>query len=299
MKRLSLTYKTRLLLTAGALFVFSGVPARAQTQMETSQLMNRINELENQVQTLSRAVYKGDKGAAAAMANSVSSADATAAANNDARMTAIEDKQRELTGQLEKISFDLQQIKDRVDKMQGDNEQRFQQMEHNASAQPQPSSVVAPAPAPAPAASGGAAPQGETLGTVSDSHAGPAEQLYGEAFADVRDSKYDEAEAKLKQFISQYPGHALTPNAQYWLGETYYVREDYKKAAQTFAQGYQSYPKSAKAEDSLYKLALSLAKMDKKDDACVSLRQLQKDFPGDTGKLHAKAVDEIKQLGCP
>jgi tol-pal system protein YbgF len=99
--------------------------------------------------------------------------------------------------------------------------------------------------------------------------------------------------------MSQYPGHPLTANAQYWLGETYYVRGNYKEAARTFAQGYQDYPKSGKAEDSLYKLALSLGKMGRKDDACLSLRQMEKVYAADSGPLHAKMQDQIKQLACP
>jgi tol-pal system protein YbgF len=294
MKRSFLNYKTRLLLTAGALFIICAQPpaGHAQTSNETSQLLNRINELENQVQTLNRAVYRGDKDAQAAVGSGVSGADANAAAANDQRMSAIEDAQRKLTGQLEKINFDLQQIKDRVEHLQADSDQRFQQLEHGAAAAPQ-SSVMAPSQA------SSAAPAEGTLGTTSDGNAGPAEALYEEAFNDVRDAKYDDGEAKFKQFLSQYPGHPLSANAEYWLGETYYVRGNFKDAARTFAQGYQSYPKSGKAEDSLYKLALSLGKMDKRDDACLSLRQLQKDFAGDTGPLHLKAQAEIKQLNCP
>ena len=211
-------------------------------------------------------------------------------------MSAIEDEQRKLTGQLEKINFDLQQIKDRVDHMQSDTDQRLQQIEHGGAAAQ--SSTVSPA---IPAQ---ITPEPGTLGTLNsaggnDGSSGPAESLYEEAFADVRDSKYEEGEAKLKQFLSQYPGHPLSANAEYWLGETYYVRGDYKQAAKTFAQGYQNYPKSGKAEDCLFKLALSLGKLDKRDDACLSLRQMQKDFAGDTGPLHLKAQAEIKQLNCP
>lgn len=300
MKRFVINNKTRLLLTAGALFISCAVPpaVHAQTGNETNQLMNRLNELENQVQTLSRAVYRGDKGAQNAVAAGVAGTDATAAANTDARMSAIEDKQRELTGQLEKITNDVQQLKDQLGKLQTDNEQRFHALEHSpAAATPsEPNSVIAPpssSSAPAPATTEG------TLGTMNDGNAGPAEALYESAFADVRDSKYDEGATKFKQFLSQYPGHPLSPNAEYWLGETYYVRGDFKEAARTFAQGYQNYPKSGKAEDSLFKLALSLAQMGKKGDACLSLRQMQKDFAGDTGPLHLKMQAEIKQLACP
>src|SRR5437879_4107922 len=100
MKRFVLTHKTRLLLTAGALFITCAAPpvVQAQTGNETNQLMNRLNQLENQVQTLNRAVYRGDKGAENAVASGVTGADAAAAATNDARVSAVEDEQHKLTG---------------------------------------------------------------------------------------------------------------------------------------------------------------------------------------------------------
>lgn len=280
------------------MFVFS-LPAAAQNGYETNQLMSRLNQLDNQIQTLSRAVYKGDMSGAAALQQG-SAPDAATAGGYEARMSALEDQQRKLTGQLEKITYDIQQVKDRLEKMQADNDQRFQHMESNAAGA---NSVVAPAPTPAPAPAGETpAPQG-TLGSYSANPSagsnGPAEVLYESAFSAVRDSKYPDAEAKFRQFLGQYPGHPLAANAQYWLGETYYVRGDYKQAAKTFAQGYQDYPKSSKAEDSLYKLAMSLSKLGNKDDACLSLRQMQKVFASDTGPLHQKGQDAIKQLACP
>ena len=303
MKRPVLTYKTRLLLTAGALFAIclASPAAHAQGDNETSQLLNRLNQLDNQVQTLNRAVYRGDKDAQAAVGAGVAGADASSAASNDQRMTAIEEQQQKLTGQLEKINFDLQQIKDRLDHVQADTEQRLHAVEHGAV--PASGAVSAPEAAPSEPAVA-TTPAAGTLGTISEGNAsggntGPAEALYEEAFKDVRDQKYDDGEAKFKQFMKQYPGHPLSANAEYWLGETYYVRGQYKEAARTFAQGYQNYPKSGKAEDSLFKLALSLGRLNKKDDACLSLRQLQKDFSGDTGPLHLKAQAEIKQMNCP
>jgi tol-pal system protein YbgF len=306
MKRSVLTYKTRLLLTTGALFItcasmicMSSPVAHAQDN-ENSQLLNRLNEIENQVQTLNRAVYRGDQKSVAAVGKGVSDADTQAAANADQRMSAIEEQQQKITGTLEKLSHDVQLIQDRLDKSQADTEQRLQALEHGSAAAAA-AATAAPVMANAPAATAGgdAGASAETLGTADGGSAGPAEALYEDAFADVKAAKYDEGEATFKQFLSQYPGHPLTANAEYWLGEIYYVQGKFKEAARTFAQGYQSFPKSGKAEDSLYKLALSLNKLGKKDDACLSLRQLQKDFGGDTGPLHLKAQAEIKQLQCP
>lgn len=277
---------TRLLLIAGALFAFSA-PAVAQTASETRQLLGRIDQLENQVQTLSRAVYRGTPMPASA----ATGGDAAAIANAtgfETRLTQIEEQQRALTGQIEKITFDLQKLKDTVARQQADIEQRFQQQQ----AAPQPAPAITPESAPVPE-------KPDTSASGNFGGNGPAEQLYEQAFADIKDAKFSEAETGFKKFLSSYPDHPLAANAQYWLGESYYGRADYKTAAKTFAQGYQAYPKSAKASDSLLKLGLSLSRLGKKDDACLSLRQLQKDVT-DAGNILRKRGDkEIKTLACP
>ena len=40
-------------------------------------------------------------------------------------------------------------------------------------------------------------------------------------------------------------------------------------------------------------------KLGKKEDACLSLRQLQKEVPDNSSPLRRRALQEIKQLGCP
>lgn len=281
MTRTSLSSATRLLLIAGALFAFS-VPAQAQTASETRQLLGRIDQLENQVQTLSRAVYRGAPMPSAPASDASSSAAAT---GYETRLTQIEEQQRALTGQIEKLTFDLQKLKDTVARQQADTDQRFQQQQ------------AAPAPTPAPAATEKTETSSVSGGNFGGN--GPAESVYEQAFADIKDAKFSDAESGFKKFLSSYPEHPLAANAQYWLGESYYGRADYKMAAKTFAQGYQTYPKSAKAPDSLLKLGLSLSRLGKKDDACLSLRQLQKDVTDAGNILRQRGDKEIKTLACP
>ncbi len=284
MTRTTASSATRLLLIAGALFAFS-LPVSAQTASESRQLMGRLDQLDNQVQTLSRAVYRGDAPAASASGTASSAASAS---GFEQRLGQLEDQQRAMTGQIEKLTFDLQKLKETVERQQADTEQRFQQQ------QQQPPQPVAAAPTPAPEKPDAASVSGGNFGGN-----GPGEALYEQAFADIKDTKFAEAETGFKKFLATYPDHPLAANAQYWLGETYYGRADYKQAAKTFAQCYQTYPKSAKASDSLLKLALSLSRLGKKDDACLSLRQLQKDVTDAGNTLRKRGDQEIKSLACP
>jgi tol-pal system protein YbgF len=114
----------------------------------------------------------------------------------------------------------------------------------------------------------------------------------------IQRGAYDQAEIALKSFIEQHPGDALAGNAQYWLGETYYVRNDFKSAAVAFAEGYQKYPDSQKAPDNLLKLAMALGQQGQKENACVALRQLEKRYPDASANVKDRATRAKKNYSC-
>jgi tol-pal system protein YbgF len=114
----------------------------------------------------------------------------------------------------------------------------------------------------------------------------------------IQRGAYDEAEVALKSFIQQHPKDALAGNAQYWLGETYYVRNDFKSAAVAFAEGYQKYPDSQKAPDNLLKLAMALGQQGQKENACVALRQLEKRYPEASANVKDRATRAKKNYSC-
>ena len=118
------------------------------------------------------------------------------------------------------------------------------------------------------------------------------------AFALLRRADYVGAEQALQTFIAENPKDPLAGNAQYWLGETYYVRKNWKDAAIAFAEGYQKYPKSGKAPDDLLKLAMSLGNMGQKANACTALRRLERDFPQLPANVRGPATAEKQHLGC-
>src|SRR5690606_18083701 len=135
------------------------------------------------------------------------------------------------------------------------------------------------------------------LGTIPESALGqqqaarpPAastpEQQYEQAISlMLRDQDFPAAEAALRGFIEAHPGHELTGNAQYWLGETYYVRGDYERAAFAFAEGFQKYPSGQKAADNLLKLGMSLGQLGKTAEACTAFDQLLQSFPNANGSV--------------
>lgn len=298
--------KTGLLLSAGALFAFAftlAAPALsgAQEYTDTRGMANRLGQLEKQVQTLSQSVFRGAPPPAGA-ATGGGSANPAALTMFEDRLRAVEEQQRTLIGQVEKLTFDMRQMQDQMQKAQADTDLRFQQV---STASPSSSTTSAPAvpaqdmPVTDDAVRSSGTSASGTLGTLSaQAGASTPEALYEAGFADIREQNFDGAQKTFTEFMTRYPTHALAGNAQYWLAETYYVRGDYRQAAKLFAKGYQEFPKGQKAPDCLLKLGLSLAKIGKKEDACLSLQQLQKEFPGDSSPVNRRAKQEMTQLGC-
>ena len=66
---------------------------------------------------------------------------------------------------------------------------------------------------------------------------GTVEQQYDAAQQMLRAGQYASAEGTLRDIVAKNPRHQLAPSAQYWLGETFYVRQDYQQA---FADGYKN-----------------------------------------------------------
>jgi tol-pal system protein YbgF len=135
------------------------------------------------------------------------------------------------------------------------------------------------------------------LPTAADAGADP-KQLYETAYGYLLQRDYGAAEASFGEFLSKFPNDSLSGNAQYWLGETHFVRGQYKAAASAFLKGYQTYAQSPKAADSLLKLAMSLDRLGQKDAACSSYAELSTRFPSAAASVKARAQTERQRVGC-
>ena len=127
---------------------------------------------------------------------------------------------------------------------------------------------------------------------------GDATQQYEQSYAALKRGDFEASEKGFKAFLAEHSDHVLAANAKYWLGETHYVRGDYKKSARIFAEGFQMFPDSAKSPDILLKLGMSLKGLGKKDDACVALGQVPVKFPVGNNSVLELAEQERKALSC-
>lgn len=127
---------------------------------------------------------------------------------------------------------------------------------------------------------------------------GTPRERYQFAFGLMSQARYADAETALKEFIEKHSDDPLVGNAWYWLGETHYVRKSFMDAAQTFFQAYKIAPEGAKAPDSLLKLGMSMASLEKVEEACTTYGKLRKEFIDLKPSIERTLNRETKRLKC-
>jgi tol-pal system protein YbgF len=103
---------------------------------------------------------------------------------------------------------------------------------------------------------------------------------YDAALKLFRDKKYAGAIAAFKDFIKTYPDSKLAPNAQYWVGYSYYSVKDYKSAVAHQQKLLAVYPASDKAPDALLNVAASQVALNDMAGAKKTLQQVVAQYPG-------------------
>lgn len=121
---------------------------------------------------------------------------------------------------------------------------------------------------------------------------------YDAAYQQILSGDYATAENSFTTYIQAHPDAKRAPDAHFWLGEAQYSQGKFTDAAKTFLDGYKAYGKSTKAPEMLLKLAMSLAKLDSKDTACATLREVPKAYPKASRAIITKVASEQKRLAC-
>jgi tol-pal system protein YbgF len=323
-----LIFLLALVLSAG---LASGEAVWAQ-DANTQAMIDRIDRLQRELVTLQRQVYKGEAppASAAGAVAGTSGITTTAAARIELRLSQFEAELRTLTGQVEEAGYRNNQLNERLERLATETDFRLLQLEQA----PRPGAAMQGAPAGQAAPGAPDTGQPRVLGTVSQADlealrsqpvesassaaqpgaqpgaqqaAAPGYALAGEtpeeqyrhAFGLLSQANYGEAELALRTFVELNPQDPLAGNAKYWLGETFYVRQDYQQAAVTFAEAYQEYPNSGKAPDNLLKLGMSLSALGSKPDACGTFVELLKRYPRAAATVIQRAKQERQRLACP
>ena len=114
----------------------------------------------------------------------------------------------------------------------------------------------------------------------------------------LKDGDYSGAEDAFKTFLEINPNHKLSGNAQYWLAETFRVRQLNTDAAMNYLIGYQKYPKSSKAPINLLKLGVTLVQIGEKKQGCKMIIGMAGQYPDAKVSVKEKAKYEAQKFKC-
>lgn len=113
-------------------------------------------------------------------------------------------------------------------------------------------------------------------------------QAYDAAYQQFTSGQYDAAASALQQFVRRYPESAYASNAQYWLGNSYYIQHDYKNAIAAQQVVVTTYANSAKAPDAMLNIASCYTELKDKVNARKTLQALIKKYPDSASAGTAK-----------
>ncbi|MAQ70777.1 MAG: tol-pal system protein YbgF [Alphaproteobacteria bacterium] len=306
--------KTPILMGVFVASLALSIPVHAQSDVN-----NRLNRIEREIDTLSRTIYKGETPPAGSLAGMM---DSRYQANIEVRLNSIEEQMRNLTGQVEEATYKAEQNEATLKRQINDMEMRLNALEGNNTlpnnVENGSSVMINPdatpndpmqtnLPQPSDDAyydSDGSSSIDSTIPNAASNNvsvasaSADATTSYEAAYSQLKAGNNEAAQQAFQNFLIAYPDDQLAANARYWLGETYYVQNNYEGAAKSFAEAYKKNPKGPKAADNLLKLGLSLSGMGRNEDACVALQQLEKEFGPTRSALVRRGEQEREKLSC-
>lgn len=130
--------------------------------------------------------------------------------------------------------------------------------------------------------------------TIVDS----GEQAYQTALGMLKEGHYKEAATAFSQFLQQYPDSSYRANAQYWLGETYYMLHDFSAAVEAFQALVDQYPESPKISSAMLKQGLSYYELEQWEQAKARLHEVVTRYPDSTAsRLAEEHLEKMKREG--
>ena len=245
--------------------MFLALPAMADLQADI--INDRLDRLDREMTLMQKRIY-------APSATPITGVDGSTPNLGEVYAQLEEQNQTisDLTRKVEELTHMQDVLKEQLEKMRADTDLRFDEQK---------------------------TPPSSKSDKISDTPKKTDKEAYDAAYNLLIKAKYPEAEKAFTAFLKDYPDSQLAGNANYWLGETYYVRGQYEIAAGIFSDGLTKYEKSTKAPDNLLKLGLTMANLKKKDEACGFFKLMPEQFPKAGSTLKNRAEQEAKKLACP
>jgi tol-pal system protein YbgF len=194
----------------------------------------------------------------------------------------------ELSQRLDDMQSSLRELRGRIDELEHNNEVLLkQQRDMYADLDKRLSSAGG-------AAGGSASPEQPAAAAAGGGPSSTEQSVYAQAFDALKAGSYSVAITGFKDFLNNYPSSTLADNAQYWLGEAYYVTRDYDSAGTAFRTVLRKWPDSRKAPDAMLKLGYTQYEQKQYPAARATLTDVTRKYPGsDAARLAGERLKRI------
>jgi tol-pal system protein YbgF len=216
------------------------------------------------------------------------------------QMQGLQSDIAKLRGQIEVVTYELEQAQKRQRDLYVDLDTRLRKIESSA-AGAEKTEPANPANAAAGAPPAGAPPQTLPPAAVpppvaiatSPPTRNPAEGIaeqraYDSALDQFKRGDYAGAVAGFNGFLKSYPRSPLASSAQYWIGNAQYARRDYRGSIATQRQLLKDFPDSSKAPDALLNIGSAQADMGDNAAARKTLEELISRYPKSDAATRAR-----------
>ncbi|HSE58287.1 MAG TPA: tol-pal system protein YbgF [Nitrospiraceae bacterium] len=122
----------------------------------------------------------------------------------------------------------------------------------------------------------------------------PARERYEQLLGRMREGDLPGAQEGFAAFLSDYPNSDLSPNARFWLGESYYGQKDYRRAIDAYERVERDYPHSEKVPSAILKKGYAYLALRDRAKATATLQQLLSRYPN--SQEAGKATEKLAQL---
>ena len=281
-------------LTVLAAALFAAAPAHAQSRREMTE---RIDATEVRIGHLEQSFMAGDPVADTLMR----------------RLDALEYQVREMTGDIERLGFENRQLRQQLDRLQAPpasaaplgatagtpqiDDEAAAWMQEGLDGESAGVAVVNPGD---PFASERAAATG-VLGGAPGAAALPVSDpatVYDDARARLLDGDFDGAQYGFESFVTDHGDDPRAGEAWYWLGETFFVRNNFAASADAYIASLRAQPAGVRAPDALVRLAASLHGLERTREACETLARFGRQFPNASAASRDRAARESVRAGC-
>lgn len=112
------------------------------------------------------------------------------------------------------------------------------------------------------------------------------------------EGNFSGAQSDFQTYLAVSPDAPDAGEVNYWLGETFYVKGGYADAADAYIESMRKAPQGAKAPEALIRLAASLRELGNKAEACQALDSFPSQYPNAGADIREKSRIELARTGC-